>query len=152
GTFNINQPQNWTTTPDMSGLAVGGDTNVNAALTWTGALAFPSANVNISAAQTWSTSETLLVSGNLTVNAPVSSSAGTVTLNAGQNIFLNAVMTASGTANFAASDSTPSGLTLGVDSIGNYTGRVDFSSSGAVTLNGQSYTVINSIAGFDAIG
>ncbi len=152
GNFNIYQPQHWTTPPDMSGLPVFGDTYVNAALTWTGALMFPTTNVSINAAQNWSTSETLSVLGNLNLNAPVSWSTGTLTLNAGQNIFVNAVMTASGTANFAASDSTPSGFSLSVDSVGNYTGRIDFSSIGTVTLNGQAYTVINSIAGFDAIG
>jgi filamentous hemagglutinin family protein len=132
-----------------------GDINVNAALTWTSGndLTFGAYN-------------------NINVNAPVTWSAGTLTLNAGANVYVNAVMTATGTANFAANYGhvvdasgnstaavtgtginadgfTPYGLyTLQSTSFSVYTGtsffgKINFSGSGTVNLNGQAYTVIN---------
>ena len=74
---------------------------------------------------------------------------------------VNAVMTASGAANFIASygsasganpDGTPFGLYTGLSSTGAYAGRIDFSGSGAVTLNGQNYMVINSKADLERLG
>ncbi|MFY9655197.1 MAG: filamentous hemagglutinin N-terminal domain-containing protein [Methylocystis sp.] len=141
--FNIQQSQGWTTPPDFSGLTVANNVNVNGAMTWsTGAL-------------------TLAATNNVNVNAPINWSTGTLTLNAGQNVDVNAVMTASGTANFVANygtasgvnpDGTPFGLYTGLASTGAYAGRIDFSGSGAVTLNSQNYMVINSKAGLDALG
>lgn len=112
--------------------------------------------------------------GNINVNDAVSWSANTLTLNATNNIYVNAVMTATGTANFAANyghvldssgsptatvsgagynaDHTPYGLyTLQNAYISKYsynsesfTGKIDFSGAGSVTLNGVAYTVLNS--------
>ena len=141
--FNIQQSQTWTTAPDLSGLTVTNDVNVNAPVAWsTGGL-------------------TLTAGANINVDAPVSWSGGTLTLNAGQNVEVNAVMTATGAANFVANygstpginpDGTPYGLYTALNSTGAYIGRIDFSGSGAVSLNGQSYTVINSAAGLNAAG
>lgn len=61
--FNINQPQTWTTPPDLTALPVGGDINVNAPLTWsTGTLTLgggttfccqpATSNINLNAALT----------------------------------------------------------------------------------------------------
>jgi filamentous hemagglutinin family protein len=139
--LNIQQAQAWMTAPDLTGLAVINDVNINAPVTWsTGGLTFAAgANINI--------------------NAPVSWSGGTLTLNAGQNVEVNTVMTASGTANFVANygsvpgvnpDGTPYGLYTALNSTGAYIGRIDFSGAGGVTLNGQNYTVINSAADLNA--
>jgi filamentous hemagglutinin family protein len=68
-----------------------GDINVNAALDWSATSATPSTN-----------SLTLGAYNNINVNSPITWSAGTLTLNAGANVYVNAVMTATGTANFAA--------------------------------------------------
>ncbi len=137
-----------------------GDINVNAALNWSSTSATPSAN-----------SLTLAAANNINVNAPVTWSAGTLTLNAGANIYVNNVMTATGTASFAANYGhqigadgsvsttvtgngfnpdgvTPYGLyTLqGASTTGAYAGKINFSGAGTVTLNGTQYTVIESAA------
>ena len=126
-------------------------------------------NINVKDTVTWSGGATLQLSAtnSVNVNAPISWTDGALTLNAGQNVNVNAVMTASGAGNFAANygyvldpttgnptstqtpgtnpDGTPYGLYAGLASNGGYAGQIAFSnSSGAVTLNGQSYTVINS--------
>jgi filamentous hemagglutinin family protein len=137
-----------------------GDINVNAALDWSSTSATPSAN-----------SLTLAAANSINVNAPVTWSAGTLTLNAGANINVNNVMTASGTANFAANyghvvdasgnstaavtgtginadGHTPYGLyTLqGTSAAGTYAGKINFAGMGTVKLNGTQYTVIESAA------
>jgi filamentous hemagglutinin family protein len=135
-----------------------GDINVNAALDWSSTSATPSIN-----------SLTLASYNNININAPITWSAGTLTLNAGANVYVNAVMTATGTASFAANygyqinadgsvsttptgagnaDNTPYGLyTLqGVSAAGTYTGKINFSGTGTVVLNGIQYTVIESAA------
>ena len=97
--------------------------------------------------------------GNINVNDAVSWSANTLTLNASSNIFVNNVMTATGTASFAATygtgtnaDHSPMGLytlqsanTLPYSG-GLFTGQINFSGSGSVTLNGLLYTLINTEA------
>ena len=173
GGFNIAAAQTWSTAPTIS---LTGDINVDAPLTWsTGALTLGGTSINVNAPLIGSIGTLkLAASNNIELNTALSWSSGTLTLNAGKSIFVNAVMTANDTANLAASygrvldangnptavatagsnaDGTPFGLyTKSTDSHGNYTGRIDFASNGAVMLNGQAYTVINSIAGFGAIG
>ncbi|WP_041357716.1 filamentous hemagglutinin N-terminal domain-containing protein [Nitrobacter hamburgensis] len=142
-----------------------GDININAALNWSATSATPSTHSLILAA-----------ANNINVDAPVTWSAGTLTLNAGANVYVNAVMTATGTANFAANyghvinsngsvsatvtgtgvnadEVTPCGLyTLqGVASSGAFAGRIDFSGTGMVTLNGTQYTVISSATGLPSV-
>src|SRR5262249_24091445 len=48
-------------------------------------------------------------------------------------------------------DTTPMGLYMGLANSGVYTGRIDFSATGSVKLGGQDYSVINSVAGLDAV-
>ncbi len=137
-----------------------GDINVNAALDWSSTSATPSAN-----------SLTLAAANNINVNAPVTWSAGALTLNAGANINVNNVMTASGTANFAAnyghvvdasgnSTATATGTGINADGYtpyglytlqgtsvaGTYAGKINFAGTGTVKLNGTQYTVIESAA------
>ena len=88
-------------------------------------------------------------SGDITVTAPFSWSANTLTLNAGGNININAVMTASGTSSLTMLTTTGTVNTGFAPGSGNgFAGRVDFpgrSGSGFLTINGISYTVINSL-------
>ncbi len=150
-----------------------GDININAALDWSSTSPTPSAH-----------SLTLAAANNIDVNAPITWSSGTLTLNAGANVYVNAVMTApaTGTANFVANyghvvnsdgsvsstvnnigngtvtfadgtavgvnaDGTPMGLyTYQGANNGAFAGKLNFSGTGSVTLNGASYTVINSLA------
>jgi filamentous hemagglutinin family protein len=97
--------------------------------------------------------------GNIDVNGAVSWSANTLTLNATNNIFVNNVMTATGTAGFAAShgkgtngDGTPNGLYCyqGTNPLISYAGSINFSGSG-VTLNGEAYKVINNATDLAAV-
>ncbi len=135
-----------------------GDININSALDWSSTSATPSTH-----------SLTLAAANNVNVNAPVTWSAGTLTLTAGADIYVNAVMTATGTANFAAhygyvidangnattsvtgngfnaDGVTPYGLyTLqGVTSAGTYAGKINFAGTGTVVLNRTQYTVVES--------
>ena len=102
--------------------------------------------------------------GNINVDGAVSWAANTLTLNATNNIFVNAVMTATGSASFAGNyghvlnngvptatpsgtgnaDGTPYGLyTYQGGTLGAYIGKINFSGTGSVTLNSIPYTVIN---------
>lgn len=128
-------------------------------------------DIDINAALTWSSgnSLTLAAYNNINVNAAVTWSSGTLTLNAGGNVYVNAVMTATGTANFAANYGyrinadgsvsttvtgngfnadgvTPYGLYMlqGTSSAGTYAGQINFAGTGTVVLNGTQYTVIES--------
>jgi filamentous hemagglutinin family protein len=81
--------------------------------------------------------------GNLNVNDTVSWSSHTLTLTAVNDVDVNAVMTASGTASL---DMEPgSGMVNMALSAAGFTGSVNFSGTGTLTMNGQVYTVINSL-------
>jgi filamentous hemagglutinin family protein len=138
-------------------------------------------NVTIAGSQTWTNAGQWKFAGNnVNVSGPVNWSAGTLTLNAAKNVFVNAAMNATGTAGFVANyghvldangnptatvtpgddvghtpginaDTTPMGLYMALPNPGIYTGRIDFSGTGGVTLGGQNYSVINSVAGLDAV-
>ena len=102
--------------------------------------------------------------GNINVNDTVSWSANTLTLNATKNVYVNAVMTATGTASFAANygyllnngvptttpsgtgnaDGTPYGLYTLYNGYAQFLGQINFSGTGTVKLNGAPYTVLNS--------
>lgn len=108
-------------------------------------------DININAALTWSAANTLTLAaaGDINANAAVTWSSGGLTLSAGKNINVNSTLTASGTGNFAAnwgngsnSDGTPYAL-YALQSAG-FTGKINFSGSGTVSLNGSNYTVLSS--------
>lgn len=91
-------------------------------------------------------------SGNINVNDAVNWSANTLTLTAANNINVNAVMTASGSAglvlNTATANGTDAGVTGGAVNAMPGVGRVDFagrSGTGFLTINGHGYTVLNNI-------
>jgi filamentous hemagglutinin family protein len=117
--------------------------------------------------------------GNINVNDAVIWSANTLTLNATRNIYVNAVMSATGTASFAANyghvldahglptstvtgtgfnadGSTPFGLymafgqTNGVND-GTFAGKLNFSGSGTLSLNNETYVLIHSLDQLAAI-
>jgi len=98
----------------------------------------------------------LTSSSDLNVNAPVTWSAGLLTLNAADNIYINAVMSATNNASFAAtygtgtnSDHTPMGLYTAMGTQGTFAGKINVSGTGSVTLQGAQYTVINSYSDFN---
>ena len=87
-------------------------------------------------------------------------SANTLTLNATNGIYVNSIMTVSGTGSLAASYSTlpvtdvyspPYGLymakgsTNGIED-GTYAGPIDFSGTGTLTLNNHPYTVYQTLS------
>ena len=92
-------------------------------------------------------------SGDVNVNDTVTWNTNTLTLTAANNINVNAVMTASGSASLALNPATANGadsavsngtVLMGMNSSG-FTGRVDFSSTGTLSISGTPYTVINSL-------
>ena len=85
--------------------------------------------------------------GHIQVNDAVSWSSNTLTLAATNDVRINAVMTASGTASLDLRPGSGKVLT-GFDDAGNFAGRVDFpgrSGTGFLTINGLPYTVINAL-------
>jgi trimeric autotransporter adhesin len=93
-------------------------------------------------------------SGDININDVVSWSAHTLTLTAARNVNINAVMTATGAASLDLEPATANGadaavaggiVNVGMDNSGNFTGKVNFSGTGALTISGQLYTVINSL-------
>ncbi|MDO9226821.1 MAG: filamentous hemagglutinin N-terminal domain-containing protein [Pseudomonadota bacterium] len=95
--------------------------------------------------------------GDILVDDAVNWSANTLTLTAARDIQINAVMTASGSAALAMNTGTANGADAGVAGGtvrvgfapgGGFAGRVDFpgrSGTGFLSINGQDYTVINSL-------
>ena len=85
--------------------------------------------------------------GNININGAVNWSENTLTLNATNNVYVNSVMTANGSAGLTANygsgtnaDETPMGLyTAATDA----NARIDFAGSGALRMGGELYTVIN---------
>ncbi|MDD2659014.1 MAG: filamentous hemagglutinin N-terminal domain-containing protein [Methylococcales bacterium] len=82
--------------------------------------------------------------GDINVNDVVSWSANPLTLNAQRNININAVMTATGSASLAMNPSSANGVNVALSGSG-FTGRVDFSGRGALSIFNNFYTVINSL-------
>lgn len=96
-------------------------------------------------------------SGNINVDAAVNWSANTLTLTAANNININAVMTASGTAGLALNPATANGsdaaVSAGVINAMPGGGRVDFTGSGnTLSIHGASYTLISSASALQGIG
>ena len=91
--------------------------------------------------------------GDINVNDAVSWSSNRLTLTAARDINVNDVMTATGTAALTFNTGTANGgdagnadgaLNMALDDTG-FTGRVDYSASGSLIINGNTYTVINSL-------
>ncbi|HEY9033773.1 MAG TPA: GLUG motif-containing protein, partial [Pseudomonadales bacterium] len=86
--------------------------------------------------------------GNITVSNALSWDANTLTLTAANNININAVMTASGSAGLALNPHSAGGTgTVNVALAANgFTGRVDFTGAGnSMSINGTVYTIITSL-------
>jgi filamentous hemagglutinin family protein len=92
--------------------------------------------------------------GDININDVVTWNAHTLTLTAANNVNVNAVMTATGTASLDLEPATANGadsavaggtVNMGMDSVGNFTGQVNFSGTGTLTMGGQVYTVINAL-------
>ena len=97
-------------------------------------------NTNVSLSSVNGSQGTL---GNLNVNDTVSWNSHTLTLTAVNDVDVNAVMTATGTASL---DMEPgSGMVNMALSATGFTGSINFSGTGTLTMNGQVYTVINSL-------
>ncbi len=98
------------------------------------------------------------VDGNIYVNDAISWSKNTLTLSATNNIYVNAVMAVTGSGSFTGiygtgtnADGTPMGIYMaqgknadGTNN-GTFTGRLDFSGTGQLILNGDLYYVIQSL-------
>ena len=97
--------------------------------------------------------------GNINVNDNVSWNANTLILTAANNVNVNAQMTATGSAslqlNPATANGTASAVTTGTVLVGlnnsGFTGAVNFSGSGSLSINGNTYTVINDAVALQAI-
>ncbi|RJG05293.1 filamentous hemagglutinin N-terminal domain-containing protein [Noviherbaspirillum cavernae] len=98
-------------------------------------------------------------SGDINVNDVVGWSANTLTLTAARNVNINAVMSATGSAGLSMNTGTANGAdpavaggSVNVALTGNgFLGRVDFSGSGALTMNGDVYTVIQDVNALQAM-
>jgi filamentous hemagglutinin family protein len=96
--------------------------------------------------------------GDINVNSAVSWNSNELTLDAHNNININAVMTASGTSTLALISGAGVNAKIGTDT---FTGRVDFAEAdGSVartgtnmlTINGAAYDVLNSVVQLEAMG
>jgi filamentous hemagglutinin family protein len=92
--------------------------------------------------------------GNININDAVSWNANTLTLDAANNININAVMSATGTARFAGitGDTAQNGTSSNANaelvfalSPTGFTGRLDLAPTAGFSLNGQNYTIITSL-------
>ena len=88
-------------------------------------------------------------SGNVNVDDLVSWSSHTLTLNAQNNININATMTASGTAGLVLNYSG-TGVNVGLGSAG-FAGQVNFTGSSTLSINSSSYTLISSAGALQGI-
>ncbi len=115
------------------------------------------------------------VSGDIDINNDLSWSSNLFTLTAANDININATLTATGTADLTmtannnATDTNPFNSALtpqqvrdALGTIGRirmgmanddsgFTGKLDYSSSGALTMNGEAYTVISDLAGLQGM-
>ncbi|WP_273146076.1 MBG domain-containing protein [Ferrovum myxofaciens] len=92
-------------------------------------------------------------SGNLNVNDTVSWSANKLTLTAANNININSVMNATGSASLALNTATANGtdaavaggqVLVGMNKTG-FTGQVNLAPTTSISINGTPYTIINSL-------
>ena len=138
GTWLID-PQDFTIGATATGTITGGTPSGDVSGS-TLSTALGSGSVTILSSQ----GSTAVGNGDINVNDTVDWSANTLTLTAVNDINVNAVMTASGTASLALNPGTGMVVT-GRDSSGSFIGRVDFSGTGALAIGGTTYTVISSL-------
>ncbi|WP_198017157.1 hypothetical protein [Methylocapsa acidiphila] len=135
------------------GLNAGTDVSINApsTLAVNTLTATASDNININGPQSWTARGSWTFTGNnINISDIPNWTTGALALNAGANIFVNNLMTATGSGSLVATygsganaNGSPNGLYMSLDTSGSYTGRIYFSSNGRVTLQGQNYTAIN---------
>ena len=82
--------------------------------------------------------------GNINVNDTVSWSANKLTLTATNDINIHTAMAASGSASLDLEPASHK-VNVGFNTDGTFKGRVDFTGTGVLTINGNIYTVINSL-------
>lgn len=99
--------------------------------------------------------------GDIIVNDNVSWSTNNLTLTAARDVQVNAVMDASGDASLTINTATANGadaavaggtLRMGFNPDGSFRGRIDYTSTGDLNINGQTYTVINDFSSLSLIG
>ncbi|WP_411883176.1 YDG domain-containing protein [Polaromonas sp. YR568] len=91
--------------------------------------------------------------GDININDVVSWSANTLTLTAAHDVNVNAVMSATGSAGLALNTSKANGADTSIAGgkvnmalgAGGFTGRVDLAEGTSLSINGQAYTIINSL-------
>jgi filamentous hemagglutinin family protein len=93
------------------------------------------------------TGVTLQADENIYVNESLSWNQSLLTLTAGKEIFVNAVMNATGSAALTMNTSMVhgEGVKMGFNPDGSFKGRIDYSASGALTINNEIYTRINNV-------
>ena len=97
-----------------------------------------------------STTDTTGQAGDIHVNSAVAWSANKLTLTAHRNINVNAVMTASGTASLDLNTGGTGTVNMAMGAT-DFTGRIDFSGTGALKINNNPYSVIQDAAGLQGI-
>ncbi|KDB08766.1 filamentous hemagglutinin family outer membrane protein, partial [Burkholderia sp. lig30] len=142
---------NWLIDPNNYTIAASGGDITGAALS----AQLASSNVTISSSDGATAGTSTTDNGSINVNDAVTWDVNTLTLNAQNNINFNAVASVSGqgslvmnTATGTQANSVLTGtvrMGVGLDASG-FKGRVDFNSSGSLTINGNTYTQITSQA------
>ena len=134
----------WLIDPQDYTVAASGGDITGAALT----SALSSNNVSILSSQ-----GSVAGSGNVNVNDAVNWSAHNLTLTAANNVNVNAAIAATGTASLSLNTATTNGssagvsggaVNMGLNDSGFY-GRIDYTATGPLLINGTQYTVINSL-------
>lgn len=99
------------------------------------------------------TGVTLSATHDITVNEALSWNQSLFTLTAANDIYVNAVMSATGTAALTMNTSATAGkgVKMGFNPDGTFKGRIDYSASGALTINGNAYTRVNDVTELDAM-
>jgi hypothetical protein len=98
------------------------------------------------------TGVTLTADNDINVNENLSWNQSLFTLNAGNNINVNAVMNATGTASLAMNYGVAGAINMGMNSDKTgFDGKIGLASTSNITLNGDSYTIISDRAGLVAI-
>jgi len=122
--------------------------------------ALASGNVTVSTADgaenPWGKNGTGSDPGDIHINADITWNSNTLTLNANRDININAVLTADGTSRLVMNTGGSGAVKVGFapGEANGFAGRVDFpgrSGTGFLTINGQDYRVINSLADLDDI-